>query len=192
MTTIAAIQGDGWVVIGADSQSTLNDYRALNMVGEKVYNNNGILIAGAGMGRGLDLMHKGWQAPKPPRNVKTPEQLDQWMVYGFMPAVRQLFVESGYDMKDLGDHARHDSAFIVAVNGTAYYIDDDYSVDRDIRGYMTTGSGGDYATGALYAQGPKMFRSIDAATKALTTAVNAAKDFDVYSGGDTRIYIHHP
>lgn len=189
MTTIAAIQGEGWVVMGSDTQSTLDDYRAMKMGGQKIYEVNGFLIGGAGMGRGLDLMHKAWQPPKPPKTKKKPEELDQWMVYGFIPAMRELFMQSGYDMKDLGDFARHESAFIIAVRGIAYYLDSDYAIDREQRGIMTTGSGGDYAMGALHALGPKIFKSIENAQKAIETAIEAAKEYDVYSGGDTHIFV---
>lgn len=190
MTTIAAIQGDGWVVIGADTQSTLDEYRVLKMSGDKVYDNNGILIAGCGQGRGLDLLHKGWDAPKPPPSMNTGEKLDRWMVSEFVPKVRELFIEHGYDMKDDGDFAQHESKFLVAVRGFVYILDDDYSVDRDIRGLTTSGSGGDYALGALHAQGKKIFRTEEDAVRAMVVAIGAAKEYDVYSGGETRTYIH--
>lgn len=175
--------------MAADSQSTVSEYRVLKMSGHKVYTNNDVMIAGCGMGRGLDLMHKGWEASHPGPSMKDLAELDEWMVYQFMSDVREVFVEAGYDMKDDGDYAQHESAFIVAINGVAYFIDDDYSVDRDARGFMSAGSGGDYAAGALYAQGDKIFESIESATEALTIAINAAKEYDVYSGGETRIYI---
>lgn len=189
MTTIASIQGDGWVVMGSDTQSSISDYRILKMAGHKIYTNNGVMIAGCGQGRGLDLLHKGWEASHPGPKMTKPEELDEWMVYDFITGVRELFVEAGYDMKDDGDFAKHESAFIVAVNGVAYYIDDDYSVDRDARGFMSAGSGGDYATGALYAMGDIIFKNIDTATTAMKIAIDAAKEYDVYSGGETRIYI---
>lgn len=191
MTTIASIQGDGWVVMGSDTQSTIAEYRVLKMGGHKIYDNNGVLIAGCGQGRGLDILHKGWSAPHPGSKMTKLEELDEWMVYQFMKDVRTIFIDSGYDMKDDGDFAQHESAFIVAVNGVAYFIDDDYSVDRDIRGFMSAGSGGDYAAGALAAQGRKIFSSVDAAQRAMRVAIDAAKEFDIYSGGDTEIFVQH-
>lgn len=188
MTTIAAIQGDGWVVMGADSQGTYNDSKRLLMQGEKVYDNNGILIAGCGMGRGLDLIHKAWTAPKP-RPDQTIEQLDKWMARTFIPKLRQLFIDAGYDMKDDGDYAQHESVFLIAVQGVLYIIDDDYSFDREARGTITSGSGGDYAQGALHAQGNSIFKSIHKASHAMTKAIDAAKEYDVYSGGETKIYV---
>lgn len=191
MTTIAAIQGDGWVVMGADTQATYHDYRTIYMKDDKVIDNNGILIAGCGIGRGMNLLQKGWKAPKPAAN-RTPEQLDRWMVNTFIPGMRHLFVEGGYDMKDDGDYAQFENVFIVAVQGQVYIVDEDYSVDRCARNYFTSGSGGDFAQGSLYSSwksGKKIFTDKEAAIKAMTIAIDAAKDFDSNSGGDTRIYV---
>lgn len=188
MTTIAAIQGDGWVVMGADSQGTYNDYRNVYMKDHKIVDNNGILIAGCGIGRGMNLLQRGWKAPRPSRTLN-PDQLDSWVIKTFLPKMRQLFIDGGYDMKDDGDYAQFENVFLVAVQGILYIIDEDYSLDRDSRNYFATGSGGDFAQGSLYSAGSKIFNDIDAAKKAMTTAVNAAKEFDTNSGGETRIYI---
>jgi len=192
MTTIAAIQGDGWVVMGADSQATYNEYRSLYMRDHKIIDNNGILIAGCGIGRGMNLLQRSWKAPKP-RTKLTPEELDNWMVKTFIPKMRQVFIEGGYDMKDDGDYAKFENVFIVAVQGHVYVIDEDYSLDRDARGYFTSGSGGDFAQGSLYASSKnmKIFTNLDHAKKAMTTAIDAAKEFDTNSGGETRIYIQN-
>ena len=188
MTTIAAIQGNGWVVMGADTQATYHEYRKVQMTDHKVIENNGILIAGCGIGRGMNLLQRAWKAPKPKAN-STPEELDVWMVKTFIPSMRKLFVDNGYDMKDDGDYARFENLFIIAVQGIVYVIDEDYSYDRDIRHYITSGSGGDFAQGALYYAGPKIFTNISIAKKAMMKAIDAAKEFDVNTGGETRIYI---
>lgn len=191
MTTIAAIQGDGWVVMGADSQGTYNDYRNVYMKDHKVVDNNGILIAGCGIGRGMNLLQRGWKAPKPPRVNMEPDKLDTWMVTKFIPGMRQLFIDGGYDMKDDGEYAQFENVFLIAVQGTLYILDEDYSLDRDFRGYFATGTGGDFAQGALYVAGPKIFTDADVAAKAMSNAVNAAKEFDTNSGGETRIYTQY-
>jgi hypothetical protein len=48
MTTLAAIQGDGWCVIGSDSRSSDESGRPIEMATHKVIENNGVLIAGSG------------------------------------------------------------------------------------------------------------------------------------------------
>ena len=123
MTTIAAIQGDGWVVMGADTQATYYEYRNLYMKDDKVVNNNGILIAGCGIGRGMNLLQKGWKAPRPPRANMEKDKLDTWMVTKFIPGMRQLFVDGGYDMKDDSEYAHYENVFLVAVQGELYVIE---------------------------------------------------------------------
>jgi len=192
MTTIAAIQGDGWVVMGADSQATYYEYRNLYMKDHKVVDNNGILIAGCGLGRGMNLLQKGWKAPKPPRANMDKDKLDAWMVTKFIPGMRQLFIDGGYDMKDDAEYATFENVFLVSVQGELYVIDEDYSLDRDARNYFTSGSGGDFAQASLYTaakMGKKIFTDIEVAKKAMETAIDAAKEFDVNSGGESRIYV---
>lgn len=188
MTTIAAIQGTNWVVMGAESQGTYNEYRTIFMKDDKVVNNNGVLIAGCGVGRGMNLMQRGWVAPKPRKGL-TADALDTWMVKTFLPKMRKVLVDGGYDMKDLNEYAHYDNVFIVAIHGTVYIIDEDYSIDRDSRHYITSGSGGDFAQGSLYNHGPELFTNLEYAKKAMETAINAAKEFDSNSGGETRIYV---
>ncbi len=55
MTTLAAIQGDGWAVIGCDSRSSDESGRPMNLATHKIIENNGILIAGSGASRGSNL-----------------------------------------------------------------------------------------------------------------------------------------
>lgn len=174
--------------MGADTQATYHEYRKVQMTDHKVIENNGVLIAGCGIGRGMNLLQRAWKAPRPKPN-STPEELDVWMVKKFIPSMRKLFVDNGYDMKDDGDYARFENLFIIAVQGIVYVIDEDYSYDRDIRHYITSGSGGDFAQGALYYAGPKIFTNINIAKKAMMKAIDAAKEFDVNTGGETRIYI---
>jgi hypothetical protein len=176
--------------MGADSQGTFNEYRILYMKDHKIIDNNGILIAGCGIGRGMNLLQRGWKAPKPTSKL-TPEKLDNWMVKTFIPGMRKVFVDGGYDMKDDGDYAKYENVFLIAVQGHIYVVDEDYSVDRDSRNYFTSGSGGDFAQGSLYSSwksGKKIFTDKEAAVKAMTIAVDAAKEFDSNSGGETRIY----
>ena len=103
--------------------------------------------------------------------------------------MRNLFINAGFDMKGDGDYAKIDSVFLMAVNGVIYWIDEDYSWDRDVRGYMTSGSGGDYAQGVLFASDDKIFTNLAEAKRAMKKAIDAGKEFDSSSGGETKIYV---
>lgn len=145
MTTLVAIQGDGWAVVGADRRSTDSSGTAVVMATSKIVENNGYLIAGAGSVRGCNILQYGF---KPPRPVG---DLDVFMTRRFIPAMRKAFLEAGYDIKQESAAAEHDSEFIIVVRGTVYLISDDYSWERARSGYYTAGSGGHYALGALEA-----------------------------------------
>ena len=147
MTTLAAIQGDGWAVIGCDSRSSDDSGRPMDLATHKIIENNGILIAGSGASRGSNILQFGWKAPKPTAN----ENLDKFITQKFIPSMRKVFIDGGYDMKEDGDAAEHDSSFLVVVRGTIYPIFEDYSWDRDSRGIYYAGSGGDIALGAMEA-----------------------------------------
>lgn len=178
MTTLAAIQGNGWCVIGCDSRASEDSGRHMTMVNNKVFENGPYLIAGAGCSRGSNIIQFGWIPPKPPNNL---ESLDAFMTKKFIPEMRKVFVESGYDMKEDGDMAGHDSMFLVAVKGIIYPIFEDYSWDRDTTGVYYGGSGGSVALGALEILGTA--KTMKQAEENLRKAILAGIRWDVYSGG---------
>ena len=56
MTTIAAIEGPDWVMIGADSQSSSEDGFSINIPNGKVFKNNNLVFAMAGSVRGINIL----------------------------------------------------------------------------------------------------------------------------------------
>lgn len=179
MTTLVAIQGDGWSVIGCDSRASDEAGRFMELATNKVINNNGVLIAVSGASRGGNITQFGWKPPKPRAN----ENLDIFMTKKFIPSMRKAFQEAGYDAKDDGDAAWQDSNLIVSIRGTLYPIFNDYSWDREIRNVYYAGSGGDVALGALEALDYSKAKSPEAAEKILRKAVEIACKHDIYSGG---------
>lgn len=179
MTTLAAIQGSGWTVMGCDSRSSDEDGRPMQMATHKIVENNGILIAGAGAGRGSNIMQFGWKAPKPTAS----QDLDIFMTQKFIPAMRQTFIDAGYDMKEDGDAASHDSQFLVSVRGVIYPIFEDYSWDRDTRGIYYAGSGSPIALGAMAALGIDDVQDASQAERLVRKAIEIATDWDIYTSG---------
>lgn len=178
MTTLAAIQGNGWCVIGCDSRATEDSGRYITMATQKVVENGPYLIAGAGASRGSNILQFGWTPPKPPNNS---DNLDSFMTKKFIPEMRRAFIEAGYDMKEDGESAAHDSMFLVAVRGVIYPIFEDYSWDRDVSNVYYGGSGGSVALGALEALG--LAKSLKQAEENIRKAIAAAIKWDVYSAG---------
>jgi ATP-dependent protease HslVU (ClpYQ) peptidase subunit len=147
------------------------------MATHKIIENNGILIAGSGSGRGSNIMQFGWKAPKPTAS----EDLDVFITQKFIPLMRQAFVDAGYDMKEDGEAAEHDSSFLISVRGVIYPIFEDYSWDRDIRGIYYSGSGGDIALGALNVLGIERLIKPESVEKAVRKAISIACDWDIYT-----------
>ena len=179
MTTLAAIQGDGWSVIGCDSRSSDDNGRPVNMVTNKIIDNNGILIAGSGSGRGSNILQFGWKAPKPSTN----QNLDVFVTQSFIPQMRKAFIDAGYDMKEDGDAAEHDSAFIISVKGVIYPIFEDYSWDRDSSNVYYSGSGGDVALGAMQALGIEEAQGPEDAERIVRKAIEIASEWDIFTNG---------
>ena len=177
MTTLVAVQGEGWSVLGCDSRSSDDKGRPIKMATSKIIENNGILIAGSGSGRGSNILQFGWKAPKPgPR-----QNLDLFMTQTFIPAMRKAFINAGYDMKEDGEAAEHDSSFLVSIKGIIYPVFEDYSWDRDTRGIYYSGSGGDIAVGALEALGIQKVKSPQVAEKIVTKSIAIASQWDIYT-----------
>lgn len=185
MTTLVGIQGKGWAVLGADRRSTDEAGKPLIMETSKIIDNNNVLIAGSGAGRGSNLLQFGWKAPRP----TAAQDLDTFITQKFIPEMRKLFVDAGYDMKEDGDAAAHDSEFLVAVRGVIYPIFQDYSWDRDRRGIYYSGSGGHVALGALEALGVDEVKTPEEAAKIIETAIKVAIKWDVYTNGPIDIKI---
>jgi len=174
MTTLAAIQGDGWAVIGSDSLSTDDSGRPINMATPKIVQNGQYLIAGAGSVRGCNILQHGWVPPKPKGD------LDRFMTRSFIPSMRKAFLNAGYDMKQDSSSALHDSEFLVIVHGVIYPIFEDYSWERSKDPFYVSGSGGAYALGALKTQ------HIDdewSARMAIEQAISVAIECDTSTGG---------
>jgi len=179
MTTLAAIQGDGWTVIGCDSRASDADGRYMTIATDKIIDNNGILIAGSGASRGSNIMQFGWKPPKPTKL----EDLDSFMTQKFIPAMRKVFIDAGYDAKEDGDAAVQDSEFLVSVRGVLYPIFQDYSWDRDTRGIYFSGSGGAIALGAIEGLGIRDIESPKDAERLIRKSIEIACDWDVYTNG---------
>lgn len=179
MTTLAAYQGDGWAVIGCDSRATDDAGKPMSMVTHKIIQNGNYLIAGAGASRGSNLLQFGWNPPK----YRLSDDLDKFMTTKFIPSMRKLFLDAGYDMKEDGQAASHDSEFIVVINGVIYPIFSDYSWDRTTTKVYYAGSGGHTALGAMEVLDINKTKTAEQAATIIEKAINASIKWDVYSGG---------
>jgi ATP-dependent protease HslVU (ClpYQ) peptidase subunit len=187
MTTLVAIQGDGWSVMGCDSR--LSDEHGRFQVAKtpKIVENNSILIGGCGSSRASNVLHYGYVQPKPSLR----EDLNVYMTQKFIPAMRRNFVDAGIDMKEDGDVAQIDGGFIISVKGQVFSVSDDYSWDTDIRNVYVMGSGGDVALGALAALGVEKVKTIKEAERMIRKAISIAIQYDNMCSQPIHIFTQH-
>ena len=188
MTTLVAIQHDDWCIIAADSQSTAN-YRAFDTspVG-KINKNGNYLIAAAGSGRGANILAFDWEPPTIPSRV----DLDKFVTKTLIPSMRKKFIASGHELKGDGIASSFDNELLIAIRGTIYHIFEDYSWERCGTKLYATGSGGDYALGALYALGADECDDYEEAIELVEQAVKIATKLDIYSGGLIQVAVQNP
>ena len=181
MTTLAAIQGDGWIVIGGDSQSSDENGFKVNIPGGKIFENNGILIGGAGDVRGINILQHTWIAPKIGRSNP-----DRFITRTLIPSMRKAFMDAGYEIKKDDSSVSHGNIFLVVIDYNLYRIEDDYSWERCEENVYVAGSGEALALGAIsYALKQTDFKinSPHIAQEIIIDAIEVAAKWDTFTGG---------
>ena len=184
MTTLVAIQGDGWTVLGCDSRLSDDNGRYAIAKEQKIVDNNGILIAGSGSTRAINVLHYGYPQPKPTAS----EDLNKYMTQKFIPQMRKQFAEAGIDMKGDENVAKNEGGFLISVKAQIYAVQEDYSWDTDIRNVYVMGSGGDIAQGAMAALGVQKVKTPEQAEKIIRKAIAIAIDYDMYCSEPIHIF----
>ena len=181
MTTILAVQGDGWAVLGADSLVSDSDGRRypLGTATSKIVRRGRYHIAAAGDVRGLNILEHVLEPPDPGKKIGP--RLDRFIVSKFIPAMRQSFEDHGYAPSDRKEQAEQGSSVVMTVNGTVYHIGYDYSWLRNDLGVYFAGSGGDVGVGALTALCGGDFRSLTtkSAIENIEFAIEVASMYDI-------------
>ena len=183
MTTLIAFQHENYCIIAADTQTTGYGLKADCSPMGKIAQNGKYLVSAAGLVRGMNLIQHAFVAPNPSRS----KNLDKFMVNSFIPALRKTFTNSGYDVKSDGLPASFENDFIIAVNGTLYFIDEGYGLERTKDKLYCTGTGATLALGAATALGIEEVDDYEEAIDVLEIAVKTAMKYDINSGGQVQI-----
>lgn len=186
MTTLIAFQHEDFCLIAADTQTTGYDLSADCSPMGKIAKNGNYLVSAAGLVRGMNLIQHAFTPPSAPRTSK-PKSLDKFIISTFVPSLRKCFMQSGYDIKTDGSTASHENDFIVAVNGTLYFIDEVYGVERTKDKLYVSGTGMKLALGAAHALGIDDVDDYEEAIDILEQAVKTAIKYDINSGGQIQI-----
>lgn len=182
MTTIAAVQGSGWAVVGFDSRATTEDGRVYTMSKSagKLAKNGEYLLGAAGDLRAINILTYVFKPPAVPR---ANTNLNKFMTSVFIPALRTCFEENG-----LGKEGVQNSVIIVAVRGKVYEIGEQYEWCEDVRGIYAIGSGGAYALGSLYSTIEKDV-DVESAKKFVKSAVEIAASLDPGTGSPVTVLV---
>lgn len=184
MTTIIAVQGPSWAVVGFDSKVTEDSGRSytLGRGSSKVMKNGPYLLGAAGDVRAINILAYAFKPPSP--GLIKGVRLDRFITSKFVPALRECFEEHGYVPKESKEQATHGSTVLAIVNGSIYEIGEDYAWVRDTRGIYAFGSGGDYAMGAMFAtRGEDMTSlNIQETQKLVRDSLQIAAQLDLGSG----------
>jgi ATP-dependent protease HslVU (ClpYQ) peptidase subunit len=184
LTTIAAIQGDGWAVVGFDSRVT-EDGRVFTLpVGSgKVVERGPWLLGAAGDVRAINLVSHVLKTPSPPPPGVSRAELDVFFSTKFVPALKSCFDEAQY-----GEKGEQDSQVVAVVHGVVYVVGSSYDWAPDASGTYAIGSGGAYALGSI-ARGEdrRKNRTPQAARDAVRRAVEIAARFDADTGAPVRV-----
>jgi ATP-dependent protease HslVU (ClpYQ) peptidase subunit len=194
MTTIVAIQGDDFAVVGYDSRiSSMDSSGYVSQVftlGEscaKVATNGKYILGAAGDVRAINILHHVFQPPAPAAGLKG-TKLDKFFTNNFIPALRDCFEKQGYAAPDTDEKqhiAEQGSTVMVVVNGTIYIVDGDYSWASDVSGIYALGTGAPYALGALHmnkTSSQKKTLGIHTAKTLVLKALSVAGKFDPHTG----------
>ena len=177
MTTIAALQGDGFAIIGFDSRLTREDggrVYTLPKGNGKVVRNGEYLIGAAGDLRAVNLLSDVIKLPS--TEGVTGAKLDKFFSQKVIPVIRGCFEMNGY-----GKDGSHESEILIAVQGQVYEVGSNYDWNKDVSGVYGIGSGGDYAVGALHAVVEKDF-SIDEGKNFIKLAIEISAKLDSGTG----------
>jgi len=174
MTTIAAVQGPSWAVIGADSQVSedTKKYR-LPASQSKLVSNRGYLFGIAGELRAVNLLACGFDPPQPGKTVDSIESLDVFMIRTFIPKLRACFASNEY-----GKDGEHGATIIASIHGVLYEIGSSYECMRDSGGLYAIGTGDGYALGAMHAIKDMRSRTMAAARDMVKAGIHAAAQYD--------------
>jgi ATP-dependent protease HslVU (ClpYQ) peptidase subunit len=184
MTTIAAIEGDGWAVIGADSQSSDESGFAIDIPAGKIFKNGEVIVAGAGAVRGINLLEHNWVSPA----VKI-DNIDKYVTSILIPSIRKCFDAADYEYKKEEGSVIQDNIFIICIRGAIYRIDEDYGWERTTNNLYVAGSGERFALGALEALKANQSETITRAKNYIRVALKVASKYDAFTGGDIKFMV---
>jgi ATP-dependent protease HslVU (ClpYQ) peptidase subunit len=188
MTTILAVQGDGWAVIGSDTQWSTDSGRVGKSTQPKVVTIGKYLVGIAGYTRGANIIQHAFSPPAPPPKAQG-QKLSKFVVSQFVPAYKLALESNGIGLPQFDSEvAKTPIDALVVVNGVVFQIDDDYGTDMDANRLYAIGSGSDYGLGALQALTDKKKLTVQLARQSILKALSISAKFDSATGAPFHVF----
>lgn len=175
MTCIVGLIDNGKVYIGADSQVTAGHTKMTLPEGSgKVIRNGDFLIGCCGDVRALNILRFRFTPP-----AHHPPEMDDlaYIATSVVDAMRESFKSAGAVKIEDNVEGNGGSLFVLGYHGRLFKISSDWSVFETIDPFVATGSGEEFALGALHAV-PAGKPSVR-----ITKALEAAERFNAWCRG---------
>ena len=189
MTTILAVQGDGWACIGADTQWTDDYNRVGRMNQSKVITTGKYLVGVAGDTRGANVVQHAFNPPALPPKLSG-NKLTKFIVSQFVPAYKECLESHGAGRPQYDDQpAQSANEILVVANGVIFQIDNDYGTETDTCNIYAIGSGAHYGLGALQAVTEKKKITVATVRPLMLKALTISAKFDSGTGAPFHMFI---
>ena len=188
MTTILAIQGDGYAAIGSDSQWTDDYGRVGKMTQSKVVSVGRYLVGIAGDTRGANIIQHVFNPPALPLKLSG-NRLAKFIVAQFVPAYKEIMEAHGIGRPQYdGEPARTSVETLVVANGVIFQIDEDYGTEMDSNRLYAVGSGAHYGLGALQVLTEKKKLNVATCKQILLKSLAVSARFDQGTGAPFHVF----
>lgn len=184
MTTILGFQGEGFAILGADSQITDGDKRIISPSTPKIVKIGKYLLAVQGDCRPGDILMYNW---KPPAYDGTDPV--KFMGRKIIPSILLAFKTNGYDP----DKEGNSFGYLLAFAGNIFQIGDALDINQTEDGIYGIGSGSAFGLGALkYAltfEAGILAATVASSTDAIHAALAIAADNDINTAAPFQVEI---
>lgn len=177
MSTIVGLVTETGVVVGGDTQATINNHKENHPLTPKVFKRGDFIFGCAGNYRDQQLisilpMPKiPWRGKNPTRETVFKYLLEQWV-----PVLRESLQKNGRLLKDEDGTESSDCLEIVAYGDYLFTRESNFSV-LSFEEYVAIGTGQSWAIGSLYTS--HNYAITDG--ERMIVALNAAAANDVYT-----------
>lgn len=175
MTCIVGVVDGDDVVLGGDSAGVAGHHLMIGTA-PKVFR-NGLFVMGYTTSFRMGQLLQYAFTP-PDQEIET--TVMEYMVTGFIPALRTCLSDGGFAKKD--NNVESGGTFLVGYRGRLFEIQDDFQVQEALCGYSVCGCGRDVALGSLHST--RAYSSADMPVRErIFMALEAAQEFGSYVRG---------